>query len=538
MTESRQQIDLYDTTLRDGSQGEGISFSVEDKIAIVRKLDELGIHTIEGGFPSSNPKDEAFFQRVREISLKHARIAAFGMTRRKGRSAADDPNLTSLVRSGAPVSTIVGKTWDLHIREVIRATLDENLAMIEDSCRFLVSEGREVIYDAEHFFDGYLRNPSYALDTLRAAASGGASMLTLCDTNGGMLPLQIFEIVSAIIDQIKTPVGIHTHNDSEVGVANALLAVSAGVRHVQGTINGLGERCGNANLVSIIANLQLKMGFHCVSDSQLKRLTEVSHFVDEIANLIPRQSQAYVGRSAFAHKGGLHVDAMAKHPESYEHIAPETVGNKTRMLISEQAGSGAIAQRLQERYPAIKKDSPETQELYETVLRKEAQGYVLESAEASLDLLIRKVTGSYRRLFDLLGHRVIVERRPGAGMITEATIKVSVESQVAHTVAEGDGPVHALDNALRRALLQFYPELAQIKLTDFKVRVVNEKDGTAARVRVLISSADEHDAWTTVGVSTDIIEASWEALTDAIEYGLLKRRPAHSPGLSGEQPAA
>ena len=519
-----ETIHIYDTTLRDGAQGEGIAFSLEDRLAIAHKLDLLGVATIEGGFPASNPKDAAFFERIQEAPLKNARIAAFGNTRRKGRRADDDSHLQSLIACGAPVTTIVGKSWDLHIREVLRTSLEENLAMIEESVRFLKNHGREVIYDAEHFFDGYRGNRACALDTLHAAVNGGADVLVLCDTNGGSLPDDIFEIVQEVKSELAAPLGIHTHNDSEVGVANSLMAIRAGARHVQGTINGYGERCGNANLCSIIPNLQLKMGFRCVSDEQLATLTEVSHFVDEIANLIPRSSQAYVGRSAFAHKGGLHVDAMSKNPTTYEHIAPGLVGNETRMLVSELSGAGTIAQKLQERHPELTKESPVTRDIYETVIRKEGEGYLLEAAEASFELLVRKATGTYRRFFNLLGYRVIVEHRPGLGLITEATLKLSVDGQMAHTVGEGDGPVHALDTALRSALERFYPELPCIKLTDYKVRVVNDKDGAAAKVRVLINSADDHGSWATVGVSTNIIEASWEALSDALEYGLSRKR--------------
>lgn len=518
-----ESIHLYDTTLRDGAQGEGISFSVEDKLAIVRKLDALGIHTIEGGFPASNPKDQAFFQRVQDMPLKNARIAAFGMTRRKGRQACDDDFVLSLLESGAPVCTIVGKSWALHVEHVLKATLDENLAMIEDTVRFLCSNGKEVVYDAEVFFDGYRADQSYAVETLRAAQRGGAHVLVLCDTNGGRMPYEIEEIVRQVGSVLDTTIGIHSHNDSEVGVANALMAVRAGARHVQGTINGYGERCGNANLVSIIPNLQLKMGYACVSADQLSRLREVSHFVDEVANVAPRNSQAYVGRSAFAHKGGLHVDAMSKHPETYEHIRPETVGAETRMLVSEQSGTGTISQKLHLRHPELTKESPVTREIYNVVLQKDSEGYLLEGAEASFDLIVRKATGNYQSLFHLISYRIIVEHRPGTGMITEATLKLSVDGQLAHTVAEGDGPVHALDNALRLALERFYPALAHIKLTDFKVRVLNDKDGTAAKVRVLITSADENDSWNTAGVSTNIIEASWEALCDAIEHGLYRR---------------
>jgi 2-isopropylmalate synthase len=533
----REKIHLYDTTLRDGAQGEGIAFSIEDKLAIAHRLDELGIDTIEGGFAGSSPKDQAFFQRILENPLAHARIAAFGMTRRSGVQPENDPRVQAVLETHAAVATLVGKSWDFHVTQVLKVSLSENLAMIEDTVRLLKAEGMDVVYDAEHFFDGYRQNQEYALETLRAARTGGASGLVLCDTNGGTLPGEVADLVARIRSELGMEIGIHTHNDAELGVANTLMGVLAGARHVQGTMNGFGERCGNANLASIIPNLQLKMGFQCVSEAQLATLTEVSHFVDEVANMVPRNSQPYVGRSAFAHKGGLHGDAMAKHQDTYEHIRPGQVGNETRLVVSEQSGTGTIARKLQVRYPHLTKSSEEVRQIYDEVLVRDAQGYCLEGAEASLDLIVRKALGTYRKLFELLGYRVIVEQRSGAEMITEATLKLAVDGDVSHTVAEGDGPVHALDGALRRALTRFYPELAHIKLTDYKVRVLNDSEGTAARVRVLINTADEHDSWSTAGVSTNIIEASWEAVVDSIEYGLLKRMDAAQSAQSEESVA-
>jgi 2-isopropylmalate synthase len=516
-------VTLYDTTLRDGSQGEGISFSLHDKLKIVRKLDEIGIHYIEGGWPGSNPKDEAFFAEARHLRLHRAKLAAFGCTRRPRYRAEEDDLLLTLLRSEAPVITIFGKSWTLHVTEVLRTTLDQNLAMIEDSIRFLKSQGREVIYDAEHFFDGYRADPEYALATIQAAQQGGADLVALCDTNGGRLPSEVAEVVSRVTGLLRIPIGIHTHNDCELGVANTIAAVQAGAVHVQGTMNGLGERTGNANLCSIIPILKLKLGIPCISDADLARLTEASAFIDEIANLAPDEHRPFVGRSAFAHKAGMHVDAIAKNPATFEHIEPALVGNDRRILVSELSGGASMVLKAKEYGLDLQKSAPETRRVLEQLLRLEHEGYVFEDAEASFALLMKRALGECSKPFDLIGFRVIVERRGGdRDAITEATLKVAVDGVEMLTVAEGDGPVHALDAAMRKALEHFYPELRHIRLTDFKVRVVNVKEGTAAKVRVLVESADDHGSWSTIGVSENVIEASWQALADSVEYGLLR----------------
>lgn len=518
-------IQLYDTTLRDGSQGEGVSFTVQDKLRVARRLDDLGVHYIEGGWPGSNPKDIAFFEAARDLKLKNAKICAFGSTRRKHMRAAEDPLILQLADSGAPVVTIFGKSWMLHVTEVLGATGDENLEMIADTVAFLKSRGLEVIYDGEHFFDGYKDDPEYALATLRAARDAGADMLVPCDTNGGTMPWEIAGIIGQVKEQLACPVGIHTHNDCELGVANTIAAVQAGAMHVQGTMNGFGERTGNANLCSIIPILKLKMGLECLPDAQLARLSEVSAFVNELANMPPDEHQPFVGRAAFAHKAGTHADAVRKNPRTCEHIDPALVGNRRRVLVSELSGGSTIVWKAEELGVDLDKRSPHTRRILDKIARMEADGYVFEGAEASFDLLVKKETGAYERLFDLVGFRVIVEKRGhGEEPITEATLKVSVDGQQQLTVAEGDGPVHALDGALRKALMHFYPEMADVRLTDFKVRVVDAKDGTAAKVRVLVEGADGEGSWSTIGVSTNIIEASWQALADSVEYALLKHR--------------
>ncbi|MBC7327055.1 citramalate synthase [bacterium] len=517
------ELTLYDTTLRDGAQMEGISFSLEDKIRIARKLDEFGIHYIEGGWPASNPKDLAFFKKMSEEPLKNAKLAAFGSTRKANRKPEDDTNLVMLVQMDTPTVTIFGKSWDFQVREVLKVSLEENLRMIDDSIRFLKSFNREVIFDAEHFFDGYKSDPAYAIECLLAAEEAGADIICLADTNGGSLPHEVGEITASVKEKIKKPLGIHAHNDSETAVANTIEAVRAGAVHIQGTINGYGERCGNANLCSIIPILVLKMGLEVIDKERLKHLVELSHFVAEIANIVPANNMPFVGRSAFAHKGGVHVDAIRKNPRSYEHIDPELVGNERRVLVSELSGSSTILYKTKRLDLDLTKDSKETRLILEKLVELENQGYHFEGAEASFELLVKKITGGYRKLFDLLGLRVIVEKRSEEeGFVTEATLKLSVNGQVTHTVAEGDGPIHALDNALRKALLQFYPELEKIRLTDFKVRVISGTEGTAAKVRVLVESFDGEEVWSTIGVSTNIIEASWQALVESIEYGLLK----------------
>jgi 2-isopropylmalate synthase len=515
---------LYDTTLRDGAQTEGIAFSVDDKVRIARKLDALGLHYVEGGFSApSNRTDMEFFARMKEEPLDRARLVVFGMTRRAGVGPEDDPAVRSLVTLGAPVAALVGKTWDLHVREVLRVSLEENLRIIQDSVQFVKAHGVEAGFDAEHFFDGLKHNRSYALECLQAAQEAGADWVCLCDTNGGALPGDVRAAVAAAQETLRLPLGIHTHDDCELAVANSLAAVEAGARQIQGTINGYGERCGMANLCSVIPNLQLKLGWPCLSDEQLGMLYEVAHFVASVANMPPPEREPYVGRSAFAHKGGMHVDAMLKNPRTYEHIRPEVVGNERRHLISDQAGRNAVVFKAQSVDLGLDKASPLAQEIMARLKEMEHAGYQFEGAEASFELLVRKSVGLYRPGFDLEGFRVIIEKDRHGDILTEATIKVRVDGVSEHTAAEGDGPVHALDSALRKALERFYPAIKGIKLTDFKVRVVDGPDeGTAASVRVMVESRAGAKSWTTVGVHTNIIEASWQALVDGVEYGLLQ----------------
>jgi 2-isopropylmalate synthase len=477
-----------------------------------------------GRLARCNPKDITFFEAARELNLKNAKLCAFGSTRRKNVRAADDILVRQLAESGAPVVTIFGKSWLLHVTEVLNATADENLEMIRDTVQFLKSQGLEVIYDAEHFFDGHEADPDYALAALAAAAAGGADVLTLCDTNGGAMPWRIEEVTRTVVERFSTRVGIHTHNDCELGVANAIAGVRGGATHVQGTINGLGERTGNANLCSIIPVLALKMGLPPVTPEQLARLSELSAYVDEQANLAPDEFRPFVGRAAFAHKAGTHADAVRKNPRTCEHIEPELVGNRRRVLVSELSGGSTIVWKAEEQGVELDKKSPETRRILEKIAKMESDGYVFEGAEASFDLLLKKETGAYQKLFELIGFRVIVEKRGhDEEPITEATLKIAVNGHQELTVAEGDGPIHALDGAMRKALLRFYPELQDVRLTDFKVRVVDAKDGTAAKVRVLVEGADPHGSWSTIGVSTNVIEASWQALADSVEYALLAR---------------
>lgn len=521
------RIAIYDTTLRDGTQGEGVSFSAEEKLKVARRLDELGVAYIEGGWPGSNPKDVAFFKLAKKVQFKNAKLAAFGSTRRAKLAAKDDPQMLKLIEAGTPVVTIFGKSWDMHVTEVFRIGLDQNLEMISDSIRFLVDNGKEAIFDAEHFFDGYKNNPDYAMSALDAAARGGATTITLCDTNGGTLPWEVSEIVRDVVKRFpKTVVGIHAHNDAGLAISTSVSAVNSGATHVQGTVNGYGERCGNANICAIIPILELKVGKQCLPDGSLKNLTAFSRGIDEIANRIPDDAMPFVGASAFAHKAGVHVDAVSKNPTTYEHVDPVAVGNRRRFLISELAGSSSVVQKAGKYDIDLGKQSPEVKAVLERVVQLEHEGYSFEDAEASFELLLKKSMGMYQKLFDLVGFRLIIEKRgPKEEPITEATLKVAVDGVEAFTVAEGDGPVHALDNALRLALKQFYgKELAKIKLTDYKVRVVNSGEGTAARVRTIIESRDADDSWSTVGVSTNIIEASWSALADSVEYGLLRQK--------------
>jgi 2-isopropylmalate synthase len=518
-----RKIEIYDTTLRDGSQGEGISFSVEDKVRIARRLDEFGMDFIEGGWPGSNPKDEAFFDRMKSIPLKHALLTAFGSTCRADISASDDSQLQKLLAAQTPVVTIFGKSWEEHVRFALRTTLDENLRMIAGSVSFLKAHVGTVIYDAEHFFDGYKTHPEYALNCLRTALQAGADRLVLCDTNGGTLPHEITGITRAVGAALSGAlIGIHTHNDAECGVANALAAIQEGAIHVQGTVNGYGERCGNCNLIPLMASLRLKLGYDCLFPDSLEHLTGLSQYVDEIANLTPDTRRPYVGKSAFAHKGGVHADAVLK-GASYEHIDPEAVGNSRRLLVSELAGGSSISGKAAEYGFDLNRKSPQTKALLKAVTEREHEGYSYEGAEGSFELLLMESVGTFRQLFELKGFRCIVEKRgEDVEPITEATVKLMVNGTETLTVAEGDGPVHALDGALRKALLEFYPELASIRLTDFKVRVVNTREGTAAKVRVIIDSADGEQTWSTVGVSTNMIEASWHALVDSIVYGLMR----------------
>lgn len=514
------RIQMYDTTLRDGSQGEGVNFSLEDKLAITLRLDELGFDFVEGGYPLSNPKDFEYFQRIAQKKLRHARVAAFGMTRRRGCRALEDTGMQALLNSQAPVITIVGKTWDLHVLEVLRVDEAENLAMIGDSVQCMKSQGRRVIYDAEHFFDGYFNNPEFALRTIQAAEAAGAEMVVLCDTNGGRLPDDIAAGVRAAQQALGVPVGIHCHNDCELAVANSLRAVAEGAIQVQGTINGIGERCGNADLISVGANLALKLKREILIPKGVERLTELSRFVYETANMNFRSGQPFVGNSAFAHKGGMHVHAVNRLAASYEHIPPEAVGNVRRVLVSELSGRSNIVAKTT-KYQ-LQHDSELMSRILERIQDMENAGYQFEAAEASFDLLVKKVAGMYVPKFERLHYRVNVETLETAAPQTEATIKLRVNGEVEHVVGEGDGPVNALDTALRKALLKHFPRLAELHLVDYKVRVINSTEGTAARVRVVIESRDGMDDWSTVGVSENIIEASWIALIDSVEYKLFK----------------
>lgn len=512
-------IALYDTTLRDGTQREGLSLSVADKLKIARELDRFGMHYIEGGWPGSNPKDAAFFAQAAQMTWQHAKIAAFGSTRRAHVRAEDDANLHALLDARTPVVTLVGKSWTLHVTEILETTLAENLAMIGDSVALMKAHGKEVVYDAEHFFDGFRADAEYALATLRAAAEAGADWLVLCDTNGGSLPDWITQVVAAVKAELDVPLGIHTHNDGELAVANSLAGIAAGCRQVQGTINGYGERCGNANLIAVVPNLQLKMGHQCVAPSQLARLTELSRTVSEIANLNPDEHAAYVGNSAFAHKGGIHVAAVAKVEHSYQHIEPTQVGNRKRVVISELAGRGNVRMRSDEL--GITSGGIERSVL-DRVKLLESKGFQFEAAEGSFELLVRRAAADYAPPFTLVDVMIVVEQRRGVDMLAEATVKLRVGDEVYHTAAEGNGPVNALDQAMRKALLPSYPELADVHLVDYKVRILDSDSATGATTRVLLEAARGDERWTTVGCSANIIEASWQALADSLELPLLR----------------
>ena len=517
-----KQILLYDTTLRDGTQGEGISLSCNDKLKIAQKLDGFGFHYIEGGWPGSNPKDAEFFARQGELNLKRAKIAAFGSTRYKGVTCDTDANIQALVAANTPVVTLVGKSWDLHVHHVLETDLEENLDMILESVAYFKTRQKEVVYDAEHFFDGYKANPDYALLTLEAAVKGGADCMVLCDTNGGSTPWEVEEITRRVVNRFEqVQIGIHAHNDAELGVANTLAGVRGGAMHVQGTINGYGERVGNANLVSVIPDLQLKLGYRCVSDEQLASLTGLSRYVDELANLAPNNHQPYVGQSAFAHKGGIHVAAVRKVEQSYQHIDPQLVGNQKRTLVSELSGRGNILDKAESL--GLDTSREEARQVLQQIKELENEGYTFEGAEASVDMMLRRASQNYQPPFEVIDFMVLTENRQGRGLFTEATVKVKVGDEIRHTVSEGNGPVNALNAALRRALYQDFPQLRNIHLSDYKVRILDSDSGTAATTRVMIDFYDavQPKTWTTVGAHTNIIEASWRALIDSMEYALL-----------------
>jgi 2-isopropylmalate synthase len=515
-------LEIYDTTLRDGAQAEDVSFSAEDKVRVAHKLDELGVQYIEGGWPGANPKDIEFFRMMKTIPLRHATVVAFGSTRKADNPVQKDPNIQALLQADTSTITLFGKTWTLHVTDALRISLAQNLEMIGDSVAYLRAKGRRVFYDAEHFFDGYKTNPDYALQTIRRAVEEGAERVILCDTNGGTMPWEIKEICSAVKQACQVPLGIHAHNDTEMAVANSLVAIEAGIVQVQGTINGIGERCGNANLCSILPNLELKMKRLALSDHRLVHLREVSNFVTEIANLMPNKHQPYVGDSAFAHKGGIHIHAVQKNPATYEHVMPEAVGNRQRMLVSDYTGRSGLLAKVEEYGIELTKQNPQLKELLETLKELESQGYQYEGAEGSLELLMRKAVGRHKPSFELLGFRVIVEKRNSKeAPLSEATVMVKVGESIEHTAAVGVGPVNALDHALRKALEKFYPQLGEVTLLDYKVRVLTASRGTKSKVRVLLESGDHKEKWGTVGVSENIMEASWQALADSIEYKLL-----------------
>ncbi|TAM81139.1 MAG: citramalate synthase [Acidobacteria bacterium] len=533
-----RKVQIYDTTLRDGSQGESISFSLEDKLHIVRKLDELGVDYIEGGWPGSNNKDLELFQQTQRVTLQHARMAAFGSTRHPRYQADSDPNLNALVEANTPVVTIFGKSWDLHVKTALGITLDENLDLIRESVAFLKSRGKEVIYDAEHYFDGFKADLDYALATLKAAEEAGAHTIVLCDTNGGTLTSDIQERFVRASRHVSTPLGIHTHNDSEMGVANAIVAVQAGAMQVQGTINGYGERCGNANLCSVIANIELKLGMSSIGKENLRQLTEVSHYISELANLLPRTDQAYVGKSAFAHKGGIHVSAVMKETAAYEHIDPALVGNARRVLVSELSGRSNILYKAAERGLKIDKSSAAAKIVVDKLKEMEHYGYQFEGAEASFEVLFDRLVHETKDLFELDGFRVITEKKGAGEPYSEAVIKLRVDGAEEHTAAEGSGPVSALDRALRKSLTTFFPCIRNVRLTDYKVRVLNSEGGTNAKVRVLIESSDGQESWGTVGVSENLIEASWQALVDSITYKLKKEHGPRKKGSPADKATA
>ncbi len=521
----KNKVIAYDSTLRDGAQAQGVSFTVEDKLKIVKKLDDLGVGYIEAGNPGSNPKDLAFFERVASLKLKHAKVIAFGSTRKIGIKAKDDRNLKSLLSANTQAVAIFGKSWDYQVTDILRTTLQENLAMIGDTIAYLKQLGKEVIFDAEHFFDGYKANPDYAMQTLKAAADAGADVLCLCDTNGGTFPEEVFQLTQKVIESFGVQVGIHCHNDCEMAVANSIAAVKAGAVQVQGTMNGIGERCGNANLSSIIPNVQLKLGMDCIPPTQMHNLTTVSKFVNEIAGVPFNEKAPYVGGDAFSHKGGMHIDAVNKNPISYEHINPDLVGNERHTLVSEVAGRSALLAKLQLIDPALTKESEETKKVLEHLKALEHEGYQFENAEDSFDVRVRKLLGKSHTYFKLEKYNISITEPSVGGSNSKATVSFLVNNEMVNAEAEGDGPVDALDKAMRNALRDIYPAIKEMKLTDYKVRVLDSNLATAAKVRVMIESSDAETSWNTIGVSTDITEASWIALQDAIEYKLI--RAAH-----------
>lgn len=517
------RIRIYDTTLRDGMQAEGVSFSLADKLLIAKRLDDLGVDYIEGGYAVSNPKDRHFFRDVGEFGLKCAKIAGFGNTRRADCTVEDDLSLNAILDCGVDVAALVGKCWDMHVTDVLRCSLDENLTVCSESVEYMKGKGLEVIFDAEHFFDGYKADPKYAVKVLSAAAAAGADVICLCETNGGALPHEVYDITRAVCKELSgVTIGIHCHNDTDCAVASTLAAVAAGARHVQGTINGLGERTGNANLCTIIPNLALKLGYEVLGEGKIKSLSDISRFVFEVANLSPVTTMPYVGESAFAHKAGLHVDALRKNLKTYEHVDPASCGNERRFLISELSGSSNVLAKLENK--KLSQDKAVVKQILQAVQKLENEGYQFEAAEASFELLVKKILGTYESTFNFEKYHVNVERNSSGEIITEATVKLTVDGVTEHVVSEGDGPVNALDGALRKSLERFYPEIKNMHLIDYKVRVVNARAGTAARVRVIIESRDHDSLWGTVGVSENLIDASWKALVDSVEYKLLKDR--------------
>ncbi len=514
-------ITLYDTTLRDGSQSEGINFTVRDKLRITQLLDEFGLAMIEGGWPGSNPKDVEYFHQVRQLDLKHARVTAFGSTCRPTSTPAEDANIAALIEADTPIVTVVGKSWTRHVTQVLQTDLENNLRIIEQSLTYLAEAGREVIFDAEHFFDGFAADPDYAMATLKAAVAGGASTLVLCDTNGGMLPWQVEQTIQAVHKQVDTPLGIHAHNDSGCAIANSLVAVHAGCTHVQGTINGFGERCGNADICALAANLELKLDQQVLPEGELKRITELSRRVSEMVNVPHPRNAPFVGRSAFAHKGGIHVAAIQRDDGSYEHIHPETVGNARRVLVSELSGRGNIRAKLAD-FGLDASDKHLLKIVLERIKELENKGFAFEAAEASVELMVRREKPDWRPFFELMDFMVVVEHREGRGLLAEANTKIRIGGKVYHTASDGVGPVDALDHALRKALVEVYPGVQDFRLSDYTVRILDAHLATSAVTRVLIETTDSEHTWTTVGASQNIIEASWQAVKDSIDYGLMR----------------